>query len=120
MPELSGGATAHERDLRCWVERGVAPVVANERFGRIQLTHVNLNDGTPEGIAFLDVPAFCVQYHPEAAPGPTDSHYLFTAFARLMDGRSDYLDIDIAADRLNGWKFGRAPQAGTESEAAHA
>ncbi|MCI8340454.1 MAG: glutamine-hydrolyzing carbamoyl-phosphate synthase small subunit [Eggerthellaceae bacterium] len=120
VPELSGGATAHERDLRCWVERGVAPVVANERFGRIQLTHVNLNDGTPEGIAFLDVPAFCVQYHPEAAPGPTDSHYLFTAFARLMDGRSDYLDIDIAADRLNGWKFGRAPQAGTESEAAHA
>ena len=120
VPELSGGATAHEADLRRWVERGVAPVVRNERFGRIQLTHVNLNDGTPEGIAFLDVPAFCVQYHPEAAPGPTDSHYLFTAFARLMEGRSDYLDIDIAADRLSGWRFGAAPKASKESEAPHA
>ena len=50
--------------------------------------------------------AFCVQYHPEAAPGPTDAHYLFTAFVRLMEGRKDYLDIDIAADRLVGWRFG--------------
>ncbi len=82
------------------------PVVRNEKFGRIQLTHVNLNDGTAEGIAFLDIPAFSVQYHPEASPGPTDAHYLFTAFSRLMDGREDYLDIDIAADRLAGWKFG--------------
>ena len=80
-------------------------IVENERFGRIQLTHVYLNDGTPEGIAFLDIPAFSVQYHPEANPGPTDSHYLFTAFTRLMDGREDYLDIDIAKDRLEGWKF---------------
>lgn len=47
-----------------------------------------------------------MQYHPEASPGPTDAHYLFTAFGRLMDGREDYLDIDIAADRLAGWTFG--------------
>lgn len=80
-------------------------IVENERFGRIQLTHVNLNDDTAEGIAFLDIPAFSVQYHPEANPGPTDSHYLFEAFTRLMDGRSDYLDIDIAQNRLSGWKF---------------
>lgn len=80
-------------------------IVANERFGRIQLTHENLNDGTAEGIAFLGIPAFSVQYHPEATPGPTDSHYLFTAFTRLMEGREDYLDIDIARDRLNGWRF---------------
>ncbi len=79
-------------------------LVSNERFGRIQLTHVNLNDGTAEGIAFLDIPAFSVQYHPEASPGPTDSHYLFTAFTRLMEGRADYLDIDIAQDRLEGWR----------------
>ena len=77
----------------------------NDRYGRIRLTHVNLNDGTPEGMAFLDVPAFSVQYHPEASPGPTDSHYLFSAFARMMDGDPDYLDIDIAEDRLQGWKF---------------
>lgn len=106
VPELSNGETEHVSDLRHWVEAGVAPVVQNERFGRIQLTHVNLNDGTAEGIAFLDQPCFSVQYHPEASPGPTDAHYLFTAFARLMDGDSDYLNIDIAADRLNGWVFG--------------
>lgn len=106
VPELSGGTTEHVEDLREWGRRGIAPVAANERFGRIRLTHVNLDDGTAEGFAFLDVPAFSVQYHPEAAPGPTDAHYLFTAFARLMEGREDYLDIDIATDRLSGWKFG--------------
>ncbi len=104
IPELSDGVAEHpaDGDLRFWVRRGVAPVVDNPRFGRIRLTHVNLNDGTAEGVAFLDIPAFCVQYHPEASPGPTDAHYLFTAFSRLMDGRDDYLDIDIAADRLAG------------------
>ena len=116
VPELSGGFKGHEDDLRFWVNAGIAPVVANERFGRIRLTHVNLNDGTAEGIAFLDIPAFSVQYHPEASPGPTDAHYLFTAFSRLMDGREDYLDIDIAADRLAGWTFGE--QAATVAGAA--
>lgn len=114
VPELSGGFDAHEEDLRSWAERGVAPVVANERFGRIQLTHVNLDDGTAEGFAFLDIPAFSVQYHPEASPGPTDAHYLFTAFARLMTGAEDYLDIDIAADRLAGWKFGETGETKKE------
>nr|WP_302961861.1 hypothetical protein [uncultured Adlercreutzia sp.] len=73
----------------------------NERFGSIRLTHVNLDDGTAEGFAFLDIPAFSVQYHPEAAPGPTDAHYLLTAFTRLMEGVPDYLDIDIAALIVN-------------------
>lgn len=112
VPELSDGVTEHpaDGDLRFWVERGVAPVVENERFGRIRLTHVNLNDGTAEGIQLLDVPAFSVQYHPEAAPGPTDSHYLFAAFSHLMDGDADYLNIDSAADRLAGWTFGEEAQ----------
>lgn len=107
VPELSGGVAEHPAngDLRFWVERCIAPVVENERFGRIRLTHVNLNDGTAEGIQLLDHPAFSVQYHPEASPGPTDAHYLFTAFTRLMDGESDYLNIDIASDRLHGWSF---------------
>lgn len=105
VPELSDGMSTHVDDLRFWCEKKCAPVVMNEKFGRIQLTHVNLNDGTAEGIAFLDKPVFSVQYHPEASPGPTDAHYLFTAFTRLMDGRSDYLDIDIAHDRLAGWNF---------------
>ncbi len=106
VPELSDGVSEHVSDLRFWAQRGVAPVVQNERFGKIQLTHVNLNDGTAEGIAFLDQPVFSVQYHPEASPGPTDAHYLFTAFTRLMDGDAGYLDIDIASDRLSGWVFG--------------
>ena len=103
IPELSGGMTEHVDDLRVYSENRIAPVVQNEKYGKIQLTHINLNDGTVEGVAFLDIPAFSVQYHPEASPGPTDSRYLFSAFARLMDGREDYLDIDIAKDRLKGW-----------------
>ena len=104
LAEQSGNVTEHPEDLRFWVERGIAPVVQNPLFGRVQLTHVNLNDGTVEGLAFLDFPAFCVQYHPEASPGPTDAHYLFSAFTRLMDGQADYLDIDIATDRLGEWR----------------
>lgn len=46
-------------------------------------------------MAFLDHPVFSVQYHPEADPGPHDSSYLFEAFSRLMDARSDYLDIEV-------------------------
>lgn len=79
-------------DLGAWVSAGVAPVVRSERFGRVQLTHVNLNDMTVEGIRLLDVPAFSVQYHPEAAPGPHDSRYLFDVFTRLMNGASDPYD----------------------------
>lgn len=107
IPELSGGVTEHVDDMRFWVQKRVAPVVQNDKFGRIRLTHVNLNDGTVEGIEMLDIPAFSVQYHPEATPGPTDSHYLFTAFTRLMEGDEDYLDIDIAKDRLAGWNFSK-------------
>lgn len=116
VPELSGGETEHaaDGDLRVWVRRGIAPVVMNERFGRIRLTHVNLNDGTAEGIQLLDAPCFSVQYHPEASPGPTDAHYLFTAFTRLMDGEENYLDIDTAKDRLAGWNFAESETAETE------
>ena len=99
VPELSGGQTQHHDDLRFWSQRHIAPVVQNERYGRIRLTHVNLNDGTPEGIQFLDIPAFSVQYHPEAKPGPNDSKYLFRAFTRLMEGREDYLAIDVREGR---------------------
>ncbi|MDZ4168554.1 MAG: glutamine-hydrolyzing carbamoyl-phosphate synthase small subunit [Coriobacteriia bacterium] len=81
----SGGLAHDAGDLSAWVQADVAPVVLSERFGRVQLTHVNLNDMTVEGIRLLDVPAFSVQYHPEAAPGPHDAHYLFGEFTQLMD-----------------------------------
>ncbi len=55
-------------------------------FGAAQITHVNLNDGVVEGLRLLDRPAFAVQYHPEAAPGPHDAVDLFDQFASLMDG----------------------------------
>ena len=99
VPELSDGVTEHPSDLRFWSSRHVAPVVMSKRYGRIRLTHVNLNDGTPEGIQFLDLPAFSMQYHPEAKPGPNDSTYAFAAFARLMDGVEDYLAIDVREGR---------------------
>ncbi len=51
----------------------------------VEVTHVNLNDGTLEGFRCTDIDAFAVQYHPEAGPGPHDSHYLFQRFAELMD-----------------------------------
>jgi carbamoyl-phosphate synthase small subunit len=50
------------------------------------LTHVNLNDGVVEGFRVLDAPAFGVQYHPEAGPGPHDASYLFDTFTNLMAG----------------------------------
>ena len=53
------------------------------RFG-LQETHVNLNDGTSEGMRHRELPIFSVQYHPEASPGPHDAHYLFRRFIDLL------------------------------------
>lgn len=53
--------------------------------GKAELTHINLNDRTCEGIALKDKPVFSVQYHPEASPGPHDSQYLFRRFVEMME-----------------------------------
>jgi carbamoyl-phosphate synthase small subunit len=76
-PDKSGPASANG-----------GPPTGQSGFGRVALTHWNLNDGTLEGMRLLDVPAFSVQYHPEAAPGPHDSAYLFDRFAALMGGEA--------------------------------
>jgi carbamoyl-phosphate synthase small subunit len=60
--------------------------VAEGTVAAADVTHVNLNDGVVEGLACRDVPAFSVQYHPEAGPGPHDARYLFAEFRRLMEG----------------------------------
>jgi carbamoyl-phosphate synthase small subunit len=51
----------------------------------VEVTHVSLFDGTNEGLRCTDKLAFSVQYHPEASPGPTDSHYLFDRFVDMID-----------------------------------
>ena len=60
--------------------------VADTGLGRegADITHVNLNDGVIEGVACRHAPAFSVQYHPEAGPGPHDARYLFHEFEALM------------------------------------
>jgi carbamoyl-phosphate synthase small subunit len=55
--------------------------------GKATLTHLNLNDATVEGLEVPGRPVFSIQYHPEAAPGPHDAHYLFGRFARLVAGQ---------------------------------
>lgn len=88
--------------------RGANHPVRNERTGKVEitaqnhgfsldpslfdrpeheLTHVNLNDQTVEGFAHRELPLFAVQYHPEASPGPHDSHYLFREFVERMAAR---------------------------------
>ena len=57
-------------------------------FGRVEVSHVNLNDNVVEGLNALDIPAFSVQYHPEAAAGPHDANYLFDRFRDLVVSRS--------------------------------
>ncbi|HKW68708.1 MAG TPA: glutamine-hydrolyzing carbamoyl-phosphate synthase small subunit [Terriglobales bacterium] len=51
----------------------------------VELTHMDLNDNTLEGLRHRNLPLFSVQYHPEASPGPHDSHYLFKDFVRMME-----------------------------------
>jgi carbamoyl-phosphate synthase small subunit len=72
-------------------------VAADSLAGRAELTHVNLNDGVCEGMRVLGAPAFSVQYHPEAGPGPHDSRYLFDEFAGLMAGSRGWSSFETSA-----------------------
>jgi carbamoyl-phosphate synthase small subunit len=53
----------------------------------LEVTHINLNDGTVEGLKHKELPIFAIQYHSEASPGPWDSTYLFDKFLEMMGGK---------------------------------
>ncbi|WP_129339656.1 glutamine-hydrolyzing carbamoyl-phosphate synthase small subunit [Cellulomonas endophytica] len=63
------------------------------RYGRVRVSHVDLNDDVVEGLEALDLPAFSVQYHPEAAAGPHDAAYLFDRFVDLMTQPRGSVDL---------------------------
>lgn len=74
--------TAHNHGFAVKLEGDEA--VSPQGFGRVRVSHRGLNDGVVEGLECLDIPAFSVQYHPEAAAGPHDSHYLFDKFISMI------------------------------------
>ncbi|MFG1953248.1 glutamine-hydrolyzing carbamoyl-phosphate synthase small subunit [Micromonospora sp. NPDC048830] len=83
--------TSHNHGFAVQVPGAGAGAVVPDRvidteFGGVQVSHVCLNDNVVEGLRARDVPAFTVQYHPEAAAGPHDADYLFDRFAELIEG----------------------------------
>jgi carbamoyl-phosphate synthase small subunit len=80
------GITAHNHGFA--VDAPVGRVV-DTPFGRAEVTHVDLNDDVVEGLACLDLPAFSVQYHPEAAAGPHDAETLFDRFRDMVIAERD-------------------------------
>jgi carbamoyl-phosphate synthase small subunit len=96
--------------------------------GVAEVTHVNLNDGVCEGIRVTELDAFSVQHHPEAAPGPHDSTYLFGEFAALMDDPVAWragARVELGAQRTRGCHAEGLPApelgvAGTDGEASRA
>jgi carbamoyl-phosphate synthase small subunit len=63
---------------------GVSPDAVRDNLDKVEITHVNLNDETIEGLRIKDKLAFSVQYHPEASPGPHDAQYLFDQFIGML------------------------------------
>jgi carbamoyl-phosphate synthase small subunit len=91
--------TAHNHGFAVDVptDRDVVAPYDDGRFGRVRVSHVALNDGVVEGLECLDLPAFSVQYHPEAAAGPHDAGYLFDRFVELITaGRDPSLRCGLA------------------------
>ena len=86
VKDLRTGRIAITSQNHGFAVRGEPGTRLSTDYGEAELTHVNLYDGTVEGIRLLDVAAGCVQYHPEAGPGPNDSLGLFDEFISEMTG----------------------------------
>ena len=78
--------TAHNHGFAVKLEAEEAQ--SPEGFGKVKVSHRGLNDGVVEGLECQDIKAFSVQYHPEAAAGPHDSHYLFDKFVQLIQEKN--------------------------------
>ena len=78
--------TAHNHGFAVKLEADEA--LSPEGFGKVRVSHRGLNDGVVEGLECEDIKAFSVQYHPEAAAGPHDSHYLFDKFVQLIQEKN--------------------------------
>ncbi len=78
--------TAHNHGFAVDAPVGAPSVAPYEggRYGRVEVSHVDLNDGVVEGLRALDIPAFSVQFHPEAAAGPHDGEHLFDRFVDMI------------------------------------
>jgi carbamoyl-phosphate synthase small subunit len=85
VKDLATGRIAITSQNHGFAVAGTPGVRIESELGAAELTHVNLYDGTVEGFRLLDVPAACVQYHPEAGPGPNDSLGLFDSFIDAFD-----------------------------------
>ncbi|HYH89081.1 MAG TPA: glutamine-hydrolyzing carbamoyl-phosphate synthase small subunit [Solirubrobacteraceae bacterium] len=86
VKDLRTGRIAITSQNHGFAVRGEPGTRLQSDFGEAELTHVNLYDGTVEGLRLLDVPAGCVQYHPEAGPGPNDSLALFDDYLAELAG----------------------------------
>jgi len=78
---------------------GVSPEAIEANKNKIEVTHVNLNDDTIEGIYVLNTKAFSVQYHPEASPGPHDSRYLFDDFIQKIKEDKELVTVENSKEQ---------------------
>jgi len=92
---------------------------SSEGFGRVEVSHYDLNDNVVEGLNCLDIPAFSVQYHPESAAGPHDANYLFDRFREMVVARTSLPSATpTAADAALGSPGAGAPSSATQGDNA--
>jgi carbamoyl-phosphate synthase small subunit len=95
------------------------PVDSPNGYGKVEVSHVGLNDQVVEGLRALDIPAFSVQYHPEAAAGPHDANYLFDRFRDMVLANRTTRGLSSAprsGTRIETLGLSSAPRSGTRIE----